>query len=78
MVTITSLKQIKKSVESHLKSGNLELVVLPRAKYEAILEQIEDLKDIHDSIESLREYRAGKQISFNHYDARRKAKRVQN
>ncbi len=39
MVTITNLKQIKKSVESHLKSGDLELVVLPKAEYEAILEK---------------------------------------
>ena len=74
MATITRLKQIKKSVESHLKSGDLELVVLPRTEYEALLEKIEDLSDIHDSIESLRDYRAGKRISFNHYDARRKAK----
>jgi hypothetical protein len=26
MVTITNLKQIKKSVENHLKSGDLELI----------------------------------------------------
>ncbi len=76
MVTITNLNQIKKSVETHLKSGNLELVVLPRAEYEALLEKLDDLKDIHDSIEALKEYQSGKPISFDRYDARRKARRV--
>jgi len=76
MVSITNLNQIKKSVETHLKSGDLELVVLPRAEYEALLEKLDDLKDIHDSVEALKEYRSGKCISFDRYDARRKAKRV--
>jgi hypothetical protein len=76
MVTITNLNQIKKSVETHLKSGNLELVVLPRVEYEVLLEKLDDLKDIHDSIEAMKEYQAGKRTSFDRYDARRKAKRV--
>jgi len=76
MVTITNLNQIRKSVKNHLKSGELELVVLPRAEYQALLEQLDDLKDIHDSIEALKEYQSGKRISFDRYDARRKAKRV--
>jgi hypothetical protein len=50
MVTITNLKQIKKSVENHLKSGDLELIVLPRAEYDALLEKLDDLRDIRDSI----------------------------
>ena len=41
MVTITNLSKIKKSVETHLKSGDLELIVLPRAEYEALLEKLE-------------------------------------
>ena len=77
MVTITNLNQIKKSVKNHLQSGDLELVVLPRAEFQALLEKLEDLKDIHDSIEALKEYHLGKSIFFNHYDARRKGKRVQ-
>ena len=76
MVTITNLNQIKKSVETHLKSGNLELVVLPRVEYEVLLEKLDDLKDIHDSIEAMKEYQAGKRTSFDRYDARRRAKRV--
>jgi len=76
MVTITNLNQIKKSVKTHLKSGNLELVVLPRVEYDALLEKLDDLKDIHDSIEALKEYQSGKRTSFDRYDARRKAKRV--
>jgi hypothetical protein len=76
MATITNLNQIKKSIETHLKSGNLELVVLPRAEYDALLEKIDDLKDIHDSIEALKEYQSGKRMSFDRYDARRKTKRV--
>ena len=76
MVTVTSLRQIKKSVETHLKSGNLELVVLPRAEYNALLEELDDLKDIRDSVGALKEYRSGKRTSFDRYDARRKAKRV--
>jgi len=76
MVTTTSLKQIKKSVENHLKSGDLELIVLPRAEYEALLEKLDDLRDIRDSIEALKEHQSGKRISFDQYDARRKAKRV--
>ena len=76
MVSITNLNQIKKSVETHLKSGDLELVVLPRAEYEALLEKLDDLKDMHDSVEALKEYRSGKHISFDRYDARRKARRV--
>jgi hypothetical protein len=76
MVSVTSLNQIKKSVETHLKSGDLELVVLPRLEYNALLEELDDLKDIHDSVEALKEYRSGKRISFDHYDRRRKAKRV--
>ena len=76
MVTITNLNQIKKSVETHLKSGNLELVVLPRVEYDALLEKLDDLKDIHDSVEALKEYQSGKRISFDRYDARRKTKRV--
>ena len=76
MVTITNLDQIKKSVETHLKSGSLELVVLPRVEYDALLEKLDDLKDIQDSIEALKEYQSGKSTSFDRYDARRKAKRV--
>jgi hypothetical protein len=76
MVTITNLNQIKESVKNHLKSGDLELVVLPRAEYQALLEKLEDLKDINDSIDALKEYQSGKSISFDHYDARRKGKRV--
>jgi hypothetical protein len=73
MVTVTSLNKIKRSVQSQLQSGKLELVVLPRAEYEALLEKIEDLKDLHDSLEALKEYRGGKYISFDRYEARRKA-----
>jgi hypothetical protein len=76
MVTITNLNQIKKSIETHLKSGNLELVVLPRVEYDALLEKLDDLKDIHDSVEALKEYQSGKRTSFDRYDVRRKAKRV--
>ena len=76
MVTFTNLDQIKKSVKNHLKSGDLELVVLPREEYQALLEKLEDLKDVNDSIEGLKEYQSGKSISFDHYDARRKGKRV--
>ena len=76
MVTITNLSQIRKSIEGHLKSGDLELVVLPRAEYNALLEKLDDLKDMHDSVEALKEYRSGKRISFDRYDARRKAKRA--
>lgn len=77
MISITNLNRIKKSVETHLKSGDLELVILPRVEYNALLEKLDDLKDIHDSVEALIEYRSGKCISFVHYDRRRKAKRVQ-
>ncbi|HSB05147.1 MAG TPA: hypothetical protein VLK23_08105 [Thermodesulfobacteriota bacterium] len=76
MVTVTRIKHIKKSVETHLKSGDLELVVLPRTEYESLLQKLDDLKDIQDSIEALREYQSGKYISFGRYEARRKAKRV--
>jgi hypothetical protein len=43
MVTITNLSRIKESVKNHLKSEDLELVVLPRAEYQALLEKLEDL-----------------------------------
>ena len=76
MVTVTSLKQIKKSVQSQLQSGNLELVVLPRIEYEALIEKLDDLKDLHDSLEAIKEYRSGKYIAFDQYEARRKTKRV--
>jgi tRNA threonylcarbamoyladenosine modification (KEOPS) complex Cgi121 subunit len=76
MATVTNLRQIKKSVENHLKSGDLELIVLPRAEYDALLEKLDDLRDIRDSIEALKEYQSGKRVSFDQYDARRKAKRV--
>lgn len=76
MLTITNLKKIRKSVESHLQSGTLELIVLPRVEYEALLEKLDDLKDVRDSLEALKEYHAGEYIPFDRYDARRKAKRV--
>jgi hypothetical protein len=76
MVMITDLNRIKKSVESQMQSGNLELVVLPRVEYEALLERLQDLEDLHDSIEALKEYQSGKFTSFDDYDARRKSKRV--
>ena len=76
MVTVTNLNRIKKSVQSQLQSGNLELVVLPRIEYEALIEKLDDLKDLHDSLEALKEYRSGKYISFHQYEARRKTKRV--
>lgn len=76
MATVTNLKQIRKSVETHLRSGNLELIVLPRVEYEALLKRLDDLKGVHDSIEALKEYQSGQYISFDRYDARRKAKRV--
>ena len=76
MVTVTNIKQIKKSVQTHLQAGNLELVVLPRIEYQALLEKLDDLKDLRDSIEALKEYQSGKYISFDRYDARRKVKRV--
>jgi hypothetical protein len=72
MVTITNLSRIKESVKKHLKSGDLELVVLPRAEYQTLLEKLEDLKDIHDSIEALKEFHSGKSIPFDRYDAHRK------
>ena len=76
MVSVTNLKKIKKTVASHLEAGNLELVVLPRIEYETLLSKFEDLKDLHDSIKALKEYQSGKYISFNRYDACRKAQRV--
>ncbi len=76
MLTITKLDQIKQSVKTHLKSGDLELVVLPRAEYEALLEKLDDLKDIRDSLDALKEYRSGKHVSFERYETRRRAKRV--
>jgi hypothetical protein len=76
MATITNLNQIRKSIENHLKSGELELVVLPRMEYQALLEKLEDLKNIHDSIEALKEYQSGKHISFGQYHTRRKTRRV--
>jgi hypothetical protein len=76
MVMITNLNRIKKSVESQMQSGNLELVVLPRLEYEALLERLEDLEDLHASIEAMKEYQSGKFTSFDDYDARRKSKRV--
>jgi len=76
MVTITNLNRIKKSVASHLQSGDLELVVLPRIEYETLLAKIEDLKDLHDSIEALKEYQSGEYTPFDQYNARRKSKRV--
>ncbi len=71
-VTTTSIKHVKQSIETHLKSGDLELVVLLKAEYEALLEELENLKDIRDSFESLKEYRAGKRISFDDYAFQRK------
>jgi hypothetical protein len=59
-----------------LQAGNLELVVLPRIEYQALLEKLDDLKDLRDSIKALKEYQSGKYISFDRYDARRKVKRV--
>jgi hypothetical protein len=56
----------------------LELVALPRVEYDALLEKLDDLKDIHDSIKAQKEYQSGKRTSFDRYDARRKAKRVWN
>ncbi|MBM4330703.1 MAG: hypothetical protein FJ117_05655 [Deltaproteobacteria bacterium] len=76
MATITTLNRIKKSVANHLQSGDLELVILPRIEYETLLEKLDDLKDIHESIEALKEHRSGKYISFDQYEARRKGKRV--
>jgi len=76
MVTVTNIKQIKKSIQTHLQAGNPELVVLPRIEYQALLEKLDDLKDLRDSIEALKEYQSGKYISFDRYDARRKVKRV--
>jgi len=76
MVSITSLNRIKQSVETQLRSGDLELVVLPRVEYDALLEKLDDLKDIHDSVKALKEYRSGNYISFDRYDALRKSKRV--
>lgn len=76
MVTVTNIKQIKKSIQTHLQAGNLELVVLPRIEYQALLEKLDDLKGLRDSIEALKEYQSGKYISFDRYDARRKVKRV--
>lgn len=76
MVSITSLNRIKQSVETQLRSGDLELVILPRVEYDALLEKLDDLKDIHDSVKALKEYRSGNFISFDRYDALRKAKRV--
>ena len=76
MIAITNLNRIKKTIESHLQSGDLELVVLPKVEFDALLEKLDDLKDIRDSVEALKEYQSGKLISFDQYDARRKAKRV--
>ena len=76
MVTTTNIKHIKKSIETRLKSGDLELVVLPKTEYENLLQRLEDLQDIRDSIESLKEYRAGKRTAFDDYDTRRKTKRL--
>ena len=76
MVTVTNIKQIQKSIQTHLQAGDLELVVLPRIEYQSLLEKLDDLKDLRDSIEALKEYQSGKYISFDRYDARRKVKRV--
>lgn len=76
MASLTNLNRIKKNIEAHLKSGDLELVVLPKVEYDALLEKLDDLKDIRDSAEALKEYRSGNYISFNRYNAGRKRKRV--
>jgi hypothetical protein len=41
-----------------------------------LLEKLDDLKDLRDPIEALKEYQSGKYISFDRYDAPRKVKRV--
>ena len=76
MVMITNLNRIKKSVASQMQSGNLELFVLPRVEYEALLERLANLEDLHDSIKALKEYQSGKYISFDRYDARREVRRT--
>ena len=51
-------------------------VRIPRVEFEALLEKLEDLKDLRDSIEALCEYQSGNYISFDRYHARRKVKRT--
>lgn len=61
------------------KLGKEEIVILPLRKYKAILQLMEDLEDIADSVRSMEEYRSGKPRPFADYVTKRRAKRcVQN
>ena len=76
MVSHTNLREIQTEIKKRLKSGDLELVVIPRLEYETLLGKMEDLQDIADSREALNQYQSGKGISFEAYDSRRRKGRI--
>jgi hypothetical protein len=57
------------------KLGKREVVLLPMAKYQALIRHLEDLEDILDSQQSIAEYRAGQGRPFAAYLKERRAKR---
>ncbi len=64
----TSLKRREDgAITLEIKKMEEEIVILPFSRYEALLEQIEDLKDIQDNYKAMEEYRMGKGRPFREF-----------
>ena len=66
MVAITKINNLSKAVKKIYKSKE-EIVLLPLSRYNKLLERMEELEDIKDHIDAMKDYKAGKGKDFREF-----------
>lgn len=66
MAAITKINNLSKDVKEVYKN-NEEIVLLPLSKYNKLLERMEELEDIKDHIEAMKDHKAGKGKKFKDF-----------
>ena len=66
MATITKIDNLSKELKKNYKRKD-EIVLLPLSKYNELIERLEELEDMQDHIQAMKDYRAGKGRSFREF-----------
>jgi hypothetical protein len=70
MAIVTTVSNSSRGVKMMLnRSMEEEIVIVPLSRYEALLQQVEDLKDIHDHYKVMEEYQIGEGRPFREFMA---------
>jgi hypothetical protein len=69
MGVLTTIANSKKAIR---EMKGEEIVIVPFPRYEALLQELEDLRDIHDHYKAIEDHRKGKGRVFREFVAEHK------